>query len=84
MARMFITGFRPNSQFAIGLTGFYHDVASGAYSGVDIDNIPYDPTLSTTVRQQVLDSMVPYMNQRLIDMNITAAPLIASDIEIVS
>lgn len=84
MARFFVTGFVSHTAAHVGIRGFYNDVETQQFAAVDVLDIQYDPTLSTTVRQQILDNMIPRIQSALESAGLNIAQLIATDIEIVS
>ena len=61
MVRLVITNFVGNGPGAIGCHGFYHNAA--VYSTVSVDGIEYDPTILTTVREQILSGVVQKFNE---------------------
>ena len=83
MARLFITGFVPQGDCVVGVVGFLSDRAAGVYTSLTINNIPFDPQLAASARQQVQDAMVGAANTVMTEMTIPLT-LIASDIEYIS
>lgn len=81
MARLVITNFVAGGYGAIGCHGFYQN--GMLYQIVGIDGIAYDPTISTSVRAQVLDNVVAKFNESKSTFNLQTEPdIIASDIEV--
>lgn len=81
MKRLFITNIVPNGIGIIGAHGFYQN--GSVYSLVCVDGIQYDPTLTDTVRQQLIDGIVSKFNSsKQFSTVASEADIVFSEIEI--
>ena len=84
MARLFVTGFEGVSTGVMSVKVTFDDPIAQGYQHFEIPNVPYNPASSTSVRQQIQDSLVPLVNARMFEVSMDQyATLIASDIEYV-
>lgn len=81
MAKLFVTGFSPDGKGAVTCIGFYHDSTTDTYANITMNNIIYNPAISTSVRQQIQDSLATKFNESYAGQ---FPAVIASDIEYVS
>lgn len=85
MAKLFITSFDPWQHSVAACRGFFQ--AGDVFIAIDLENVPFDPTISTSVRQQILDGIVDAANIKLVEYGPgvqSHLPLIATDIEMIS
>lgn len=80
MARYFVTGFAPRGGCTVGVNGvFVGDITSA----ISVDDIAFDPSSSTLVKDQIKANLPAAANKQLADLGIDAV-LTAQDIEYIT
>jgi hypothetical protein len=82
MSKVIVTGFNPNEKGFLKIVGFLDNHETGGYTPFVSDNVAYDMTLATSMRQQVLDNAPARINEAITNMGFPAeATIVPSDIE---
>lgn len=83
MPRVILHKFDNNEGNSISMDGTYYEKSTDTRYPISALNMPFDPTLTTSVREQVLAQLVDAVNLALTPYNVTP-PVIGSDIEILT
>lgn len=78
MARVFINDIKFSDYHSASIGGFFIDQPTLVCQEINVNAMPFDPALSTSVRQQLQDALVIKFNETYAGVLPT---IIASDIE---